>query len=770
MASTMMMRVGPPAASASAASRGRRRVLAVAQRSTAAEEDQPAASQPRKRRRGPPRELFLGGGSSDAAAAAPKTPPSSAAAANAATPARRRRTNSGNNDNPNPADREARALTRRLSLCGSSSELAELVATSSAQMNARHAAAALHALSRCAEREGLLLLQTPTSATSTTAESRARAAAAARVLLGVFDRALPSASAADLAVALGAAARLRIRPPPPPPQRRGRKNDNTTTNTFVDRVLARALSLDPRECSGRDLAMLLWAAARLGHGAAPGAVAAMQVADPLGALSSSSAGGGGGGQRAELFPKPETGEDDDTGDEDDQQQQPQEGAPAWMAALMEELLSRHDALSPFELAVLPWSAAKLGFLPPQAWLRRYWAALCGGTAAASAEAAAGGAKPAVAPATPSTTPTRSRIPELGPSHLAMLLWAAAALPARPPQNVLDALMLEAHVKMPGFNARGLASLGWALARLDARPAAVWRGDYVRALRAALPGMRGSDQAYANSAWALASWRHGPPPRGFCEEFCAGAAGELSGAEPRALAALVASVADWLPPPSAGAGSGGGGVGCVPPIEWPTRALRRMAQARSRAGAQDVVLALDGGARLVAAAAAAAADGEAAVLAAWRAENAATVQALAQALMPALRPPPRAAGIYGRGGGRAATTTTPKPSPLAPPQPRLSPPELVAVASALAALGHFPGEAFMDAHEAAVNAERLELDARDVRALRDAYAALERAAAAAAEGGGGSAGSAAAAGGKGGGAASAAVSSLGAEDEEGGRYI
>lgn len=728
-------------------------------------------------------------GSSDGDEEGVKAAPSGAAAT------RRRRQARPQPDaaDDDPATQQARMLTRRLSRCGSTAELADLVAASSASMNSRHAAAALHALSRCAEREGLLLSAAAAAgpAGPGTAAARASAAAAARVLLGVFDQQLESASASDLAVALGAAARLRIRPPaqttaeaaaaataPTAPNNKKKRRAPPappSSPTFVDRVLARALSLDPRDCSARDLATLLWAAARLGHDAAPGAVSAVapDAADPLGAFPTGVGIVGGVSGGALSAPSTlrilaaEDGAEQEEGSGDGGEGESVGGAPGWMAALMEELLDRHASLTPFELAVLPWAAAKLGYLPPQAWLRRYWSALCGGGGVVTTATATPATPP---PPASSNNPGASRIPELGPSHLAMLLWGAAVLGARPPPNALDALVLEAHVKMPAFAARGLASLGWALARMDARPGAAWRADYVRALRAALPGMRGSDQAFSNAAWALASWRHGPPPRAFCEEFCRGAARELGGAEPRALAALVGSVAEWLPASSSS--SSPSALGYVPPLEWPTRALRRMSHARARAGAQDLVLALDGVARLVVACVAAEAGGgrgggdaatATSVLAAWRAENGAHVQALAQALLPALRPPPRAAGIYGGGRGERGGGAMAPPTAAA----RLSPPELVAVAAALASLGHFPGEAFMDAHEAAVNASILELDAHDVQALRDAYAALEAASlggsAAAAPGGSDGAGS---------GAASASGGRGGSEHEEEaeGRYI
>jgi hypothetical protein len=85
------------------------------------------------------------------------------------------------------------------------------------------------------------------------------------------------------------------------------------------------------------------------------------------------------------------------------------------------------------------------------------------------------------------------------------------------------------------------------------------------------------------------------------------------------------------------------------------------------------------------------------------------------------------------------------APMAPHLASLPPPALVDAAVGCAGLGFFPGEAWMDAHEAATNAAVARLSAAQYNLVRGAYGRLEAAwAKAAAEAGGGGGGEAAAA--------------------------
>jgi hypothetical protein len=63
-------------------------------------------------------------------------------------------------------------------------------------------------------------------------------------------------------------------------------------------------------------------------------------------------------------------------------------------------------------------------------------------------------------------------------------------------------------------------------------------------------------------------------------------------------------------------------------------------------------------------------------------------------------------------------------PLSSALPTLSPADLVDLVVGLAELGAFPGEAWMDAHEAAANAHASELSARQFGLIKAAYGQLE----------------------------------------------
>ncbi|KAI8471613.1 MAG: hypothetical protein J3K34DRAFT_520429 [Monoraphidium minutum] len=390
-----------------------------------------------------------------------------------------------------------------------------------------------------------------------------------------------------------------------------------------------------------------------------------------------------------------------------------EPGAGWLEEFHDETYMRMPSLNEQELGNAVWAFAKLGRRPSAAWLSRLLAHL------------------------------PSRAVRMEPPAICSTLWAAAMMGLELPAALVDAVLLESQVKFPAFNAHGLATLAWSLCSLDVRPRRLWLDDYVVHTGTRMAGWS-NDQCFTNTLWALSNWEHRPPDA-WLDECCRLALPFLEGMSLKSLLILATALAD---------------LDYCPPLQWSSLLLER-AHARHAQRA-----AAGGGGQ-------------------GGADAAADLATFLWALSRLLRRPRAGGGWAGGGGGRrarepeqgagegsgaAAAAEGPSATwlrhyrPLlqdladavTPGMAALPVTALVDAAVGCADLRLFPGVAWMDAHEAAVNDSVADLSAYQVNLVQRAYAALEAAHGGGGDGGGGSGAGAAGAGAAGAGAAAAAA--------------